>query len=399
MPPWQFIEAVQGSNGANASVATSTITKSGGGSAWDAGAATNQTFSGDCFVEVTVTSIVTTRWFGLSLDVGLDNTTIDYAIRYDVADYSVYENGVLKQAATGLVAGDTLRIERIGTTVRFFRNGEMYYSSSTPSSGALRFTVNIFNVGAELSSVRVYDGVSKTWPALTWATTNETVSAGTTLITRRMTFAAPTKLQAGDQLIVVLASQGGEFVSAASSTWGFVDIISSTNRRGFAIYRRIATSSEPASYTFDLNVKQETLGMMLVYRSLDLTAAIVGGSASDVASATTWSCPSRTLTRYSDLYFGLVLQVSAIGSLTVPTDSTYRLDFTQSVFGFVTPKLLAFDFSAEAIGATDTKRVTASVASSGAVASIAVSGLPAPGAGLSWLPPTPGAIGLPSEGI
>lgn len=224
-----------------------------------------------------------------------------------------------------------------------------------------------------------------------------TNAANTPTSTRRITFTAPTKMQPGDQLVAIFASQAAETFVGTSVAWAFVNAFTSPTR-GVAVYRRVVTSDEPSSYTFDTSVSQETLGALLVYRGLDNTLALVGSSGVDLSAQTVFPCPARTLARYSDLYIGGVLQVPSVGAVTPPSDAAERIEFTQSALGVTTLRLELFDFAANAVGTTDTKRAT-TASSSGAAFSIALAGSTAPGPGLSWSPPVAGAIGLPVEGI
>jgi hypothetical protein len=119
------------------------VQKSGGGGGFDAGVVSSQVFTGDCFVEWTVNDLAQNCRIGLSAEQGIDPAAFDYMIRYDVTDYSVYEDNVLKLFATGLALNDVLRIERQGQTVRFRRNGVVYYTSSTPSTRPLYLCIGI----------------------------------------------------------------------------------------------------------------------------------------------------------------------------------------------------------------------------------------------------------------
>ncbi len=402
-PPWKFIATAQGMNAANATLVTGKLTKTGGvDGTWDAGASTVQTIAGDGFVEMLATETNKYRMIGLNAtDASVNFTDIDYGLLLDgVGTLTVYENGTLRGTFGTYATGDILRVERIGTQVRYYNNGELRYSSGVAATGAFRVDASLFGSSAVIDGIRFYDGTTKTWLALSWQNvTNITTATGPSSMTRRITFAAPTSVREGDHLIAIFAGQGPEFISASSNAWPFVNIFTSaTNNRGFAVYRRIATAAEPSTYMFDLNVTQETLGALLIYRDLDPASTWVGGSATDHSAQTTFPCPSRTLTRYSDLYVGLALEVPSVGVIAPPSDSNERIEFTQNALGapFSTLRLEAFDFAAEAIGATDTKRATMAAAS-GVAASFALQGMIAPGPGL-YIPPGAKVLGLPIAG-
>jgi hypothetical protein len=401
MPPAQFVEAVQGTNGTGASVATALITKTAGGSAWNAGASSVQRLAGDGHLEIVASETNKDRKIGFGATHNVDGSQIAHGFALGLTGYYVAESGLTPFGPFSYATGDVFRVSRVGTTVRYYKNGELVYTSAASSSGNVLVSSSLFDSGATLSGVRLYDATAASWTTLSWENVvNVSAAAGALHTTRRLTFSAPAKMRGQDQLVVLLASQGAELVSALSSTWGFVNAYTSdTNKRGLAVYRRVCTDDEPTAYTIDLAVTQETLGALLVYRGLDNTAALVGGSGVDLSAQTTFPCPSRTLTRYSDLYLGAVLQVPTVGVVAPPADGTERVEFTQNALGapFSTLRLELFDFLANAVGATDTKRATMA-SSSGAAFSLALSGLAAPVAGV-FSPPVAGAIGLPVEGI
>lgn len=400
MPAWQCVDVVQGANVVRGPVLTSTLTKTGGVDAvFNAGASSVNTLVGDGFLEVTGPVVAGNgRCVGLSTaDPDQNFTTIGWMIAFDNPNYGLWEMGA--QVATGTwVAGDTFRIERRGTTIRYFKNGEVLFTSNTATAAPLMIDSSFSNLTTFLTGIRLYDGTTKTWPAVVWRNVvNATVTAGAAVTTRRLTIAAPPKTRAGDHVVVILASQGGVSVVASNVTWAFVDAVSSANRREFRVLRRRATD-EPAAYTIDVAETQEVVALLLVYRNTEDAAATIAASAADVAVATIWPCPKRTLLRATDLYLGLAMQIPSLGGMQVPADANFRANFIPpTVYGFFSPRLLAFDFAADVVGATDDKRATADVATSGAVASFALSGRPPPA--LSWLPVAPGAIGLPVEGI
>lgn len=399
MPPWQFIEAVQGVNGAGATVATTLITKTAGGAAWNAGASSVQTLAGDGHLEIVATETNKDRKIGLATAHNVDGSQINFGFALGLTGYFVAELGLTPVGPLAYATGDVFRVSRVGTTVRYYKNGELVHTSAASSSGNLLVSASMFDSASTLDGIRLYDAAAASWTTLTWGNVvNVSVAAGASHTTRRLTFAAPVKMRAGDQLVALLASQGAELVSAPSSTWGFVDAFTSaTNKRGLAAHRRVASDDEPASYTFDLNVTQETLGALLVYRGLDNAAAAIGGSGVDYAATNNFICPQRTLARHSDLYIGAVVLVNP-GAATVPppggSDTVERDEFSQIALGVNTLLLEIFDYRANHATAVG-KRVIPTLASSGAAFSVALAGLPAAGAGLS----TTGALGLPVVGV
>lgn len=407
MPPWQFVQSVQGINAGGVVVSTSKAAKTAV-AGWDAGARATPTLSADGFVEMKVDATGKYRAFGLSA-AGATPVHVNSIGRgfYLKGGGTPTEFGVLElgsERLTGVYAvGDVFRVQRVAGVVTYWKNGELVYTSSIlgPLNGAAQSDLAIFDQNANVPALRAYDATLLSWPALAWTTTNCTVTPDAPASARRITFAAPTKMRAGDQIVVILAGQGTEFVSATNVTWDFLNTFeSATNKRGVAIYRRIVTDSEPLTYTFDLNATQETLGGLIVFRSLDNSTAWVGGSGVDFTAVTLFPMPSRTMTRYSDLYLGIVLQKPS-GSVdgSPPGSLGTLLNFSQSALGVNTLRLYATALCVERVGATDVKNASSLAAQAGMAASVALQGLIAPGQGLTWTPLAAGAIGLPAEGI
>lgn len=405
MPPVQWIQSVAGANVARTGVQTATLTRGAAADAWTAGACSTQAIAGDGFLEFVVDSTGKYRAIGFSVvaaSSSINQSQIGNGIYLKggatPTDYGVIEGGVEVLTST-YAAGDVFRVQRVGTQVTYYKNGERVWTAAAAVAGARMVDAAMFTASSLLQNVRLYDGTAKAWTAITWTVTNTTAAAGALLVPRRLTFAAPTKMQRGDQLVVIMASQGAEFISSTNITWEFVDAFTSPTRlRGVAVYRHVVTDADPTSYSIDLNVTQETLGALLLYRGLDV-APIVGGSAVDFTAVASFPCPSRTLTRYSDLYLAIVL-LNPSGSVDGNPPGSFGplAYFTQSALGVSTLRLYVAHYIAETVGATGALSPASVGNQSGIAASVALQGLPAP-SGPSFNPPISGAIGLPTEGI
>jgi len=115
-----------------------TLTSTAGG--WFAGASSAQRITADGAVEITGTrEDGNSRFIGLAYtDPDAGFSSIDYALQlFRNGALRVFENGDYKGIKGTFVTGDILRIERIGTTVRYLRNGVVQYTSAVPSSGDL----------------------------------------------------------------------------------------------------------------------------------------------------------------------------------------------------------------------------------------------------------------------
>lgn len=407
--PWQFVAVAQGTNASNASVATAKITKTGGvASTWDSGAASVQSIAADGFVEFVVNATGTYRSIGLSALSGSPSTidnTIDWSINLrgggTPTALLVTENGNLVFTGTYAV-GDTFRVGRVGTQIRYYKNGELIWTSAVAANGSLMVDTAFFDSASIIDAIRLYDGASKTWRALAFVTTNTTVTAGTSFTTRRLTFTAPTTIREGDHAIAVIGSQGPEFVSATSVAWDLLaTYYSATNNRAVSVYRRIATDGEPIAYTFDLAVTQDTIGGLLVYRNLDPALVIRAGGLTDFSSNTIASPPAVAQLRASDLLLSGVLLVGATPTIAPTLDAVERLDFTQALVIPAAGITLKLEANEAKVSALSTVRRSAllSVAGSGAAFSFGLAGMPLPVHDSTFAPVVPGAIGLPVEGI
>ena len=90
-------------------------------------------------MEYEAVSTATNRMLGLSnSDADANWNTIGYAI-YALSGgaLQVFENGASRGGFGTYQSGDILRVERVGTTVAYRRNGAVFYTSAVPSTGAL----------------------------------------------------------------------------------------------------------------------------------------------------------------------------------------------------------------------------------------------------------------------
>lgn len=122
----------------------------------------------DGWFEFTVTETNTSKFIGFndSNSGGTSNSDINYAFQLYYSTLYIQENSAWKATVTGLVPGDVLRMERIGTTISFKRNGiPITTSTITPSTTAL-FIDNTFHLGGNtIAGVRA-----------SFATTTQTIS-------------------------------------------------------------------------------------------------------------------------------------------------------------------------------------------------------------------------------
>lgn len=143
----------------NVSASGSTLTKTAGGSAWNAGASSVQVLQANTsgYVETTLSSTTHVAMLGLSdTDPDAGNASIDFGFRMNGNVMEVHENGVVKftGASGSLVVGDVLRIHRLGSTIYYLKNGKIVYTSAVVSTSALLVDVSIFSPTGVLSAVK-----------------------------------------------------------------------------------------------------------------------------------------------------------------------------------------------------------------------------------------------------
>jgi RHS repeat-associated protein len=143
------------------SVNGNTITKTAA-SAWgNAGAASVNLLPAnvDGWVEVTQPSGQTNGAFMFGFNdsnIDANFTSIDYAIHISnsIQGAGVYENGVSKGTPVPYTTGDIFRIERVGATVLYKKNGITFYTSLVSSSSALIADAAIFTSGYRVNNAR-----------------------------------------------------------------------------------------------------------------------------------------------------------------------------------------------------------------------------------------------------
>ncbi|MDR4497616.1 MAG: fibronectin type III domain-containing protein [Candidatus Scalindua sp.] len=141
------------------------ITKTASAAWGNGGAASLESFTGDGgveFVESAANASATGRpMCGLSStnrDASYD--TIEYAIYLrntgSVVQLQVYEKGTDKGTFGTYRVGDVFRVERIGRTIFYKRNGNTFYTSTTPTDLPLLVDTAIYNNGGEIRDAKVF---------------------------------------------------------------------------------------------------------------------------------------------------------------------------------------------------------------------------------------------------
>ncbi|AUC16625.1 hypothetical protein BTO06_16375 [Tenacibaculum sp. SZ-18] len=140
------------------SVSDNIITKVGGGNtSWDGDISTQGSINGDGYVEFISETKGKYYMAGLSNN---NNTasfqSIKFAIYINHSVY-IYESGANKGIRLSYNAGDIFRVERIGNTIHYKKNGETFYVSTKKSTEELFGDVSMYHTGAQIRDLKIVD--------------------------------------------------------------------------------------------------------------------------------------------------------------------------------------------------------------------------------------------------
>jgi hypothetical protein len=179
-PPPSVTDGVQWMFTVNVTAAGSVLTKTSGCDGCpDASAVSSGQVSGSGLVQFVAPEAGTLRYVGLGYGgPGTAPADINYALRLQNGVVEVRENNAYR-VEVGFAAGDTLAIAVENATVKYSKNGAVFYTSSTPASSALRLHAVFFNAGSTISGV-AFGGTSTVASATTPAATPPTTATSTT---------------------------------------------------------------------------------------------------------------------------------------------------------------------------------------------------------------------------
>ncbi|CAL2090442.1 exported protein of unknown function [Tenacibaculum sp. 190524A02b] len=134
------------------------ITKASG-SVWAVGLATSGSFNQDGYVEFSATQVNKYYMVGLSnVNTNAHYNTIKYAIYIRNSNtVHIYEKGKPKGQKTTYKLGDVFRVERIGNTIYYKKNNEIFYTSQTPSTGSLLGDISMYHTGGQIKDFKIVD--------------------------------------------------------------------------------------------------------------------------------------------------------------------------------------------------------------------------------------------------
>ncbi len=154
IPPTPVYVPVSWTNLVGVSLSSNTITKTAAAGWGNAGAASVQTIPANGGVRFTVQETSTYRMAGLATsDVNANFTSINYALYFRVDGIvQIYESGTFKADGVDYLPGDVFTVERVGTSIRYRKNGFVFYASTVPSSGSLLVDSSLYTTGCSLSA-------------------------------------------------------------------------------------------------------------------------------------------------------------------------------------------------------------------------------------------------------
>ena len=156
---------------------------SGGSNTWNAGAMSTQSLSASpepqsvtfmCKVGGSVAAGLTNQESGLSYE------DIQFAVSCQAdGKLSVFESGTYVGAFGDWATTDVYKVQVTGTTVQYYKNGEVFYSSATPATFPLHVDVSMIGEGTKLSDVAMCVPSPCVSSAATWAdATNVAAASG-----------------------------------------------------------------------------------------------------------------------------------------------------------------------------------------------------------------------------
>ena len=134
-----------------------TITKNGGTTNWDAGAFSVQSIASDTngWIEFSAGETNTYKMMGLSAtNPNASYASIAYALYFlNDGTVQIYENGAFKGTFGTYNTTDVFRVERVGTTVYYKKNGAAFYPSTITSTGVLYGDCSLYTPNSSIKNI------------------------------------------------------------------------------------------------------------------------------------------------------------------------------------------------------------------------------------------------------
>ena len=127
----------------------------------DASAVSEQLLTGAAIATFMAPESGTLRFVGLgSGGGGTAAGDINFALRLQGGVVEVRESSAYK-TDVGFAAGDVFQITMEIGVVRYWKNGSLFYTSTSPAPAAMRVHVAMFNAGAAIANVTLMSGLNE----------------------------------------------------------------------------------------------------------------------------------------------------------------------------------------------------------------------------------------------
>lgn len=142
----------------NATVNGTSLTKTGGITTDDAGAAsTQQILTGDGYVEWTNPAVNKIYWVGLTTapNPGFNFSGIDFGIGISMAQVNTVESGATTPGVSTTVAGDVFRVSVDSNVITYWQNGNLLATSGGTPTFPLLVDCSLMSLGAVVEDAEI----------------------------------------------------------------------------------------------------------------------------------------------------------------------------------------------------------------------------------------------------
>ncbi len=218
-----------------------------------------------------------------------------------VADGGAVE--VTWSASTDDVGVTGYTVRRDGAVVATVSSGLAYSDSAVSAGQTYRYTVEAFDAAGNVSGASAEAVVTVPADPPGQGISLRAVETGSNLATETLTVPMPTS-GAGDVLLATVDVRGKPAITAPGG-WTLVRQDTSGTALRKATYWRLATASEPASYTWQFSLARAAVGTILAYDGVSATDPIQASSGQPNAGSTSITAPSLTTTTPDAVVVGL----------------------------------------------------------------------------------------------
>ncbi len=158
--------------------------------------------------------------------------------------------------------------------------------------------------------------------AITWVDSSTT--AGSSAVSS-IAVTKPAGLTTGDLMLAYVATRGGgQFPAPISAPPGWSAVLTDDDGSsiGVAIFRKVATAAEPASYSFALGASDRTAASIVVFRGVDGTNPVNASGSQVNAASTTYTAPSITSNSANTMLVTFHGAVNGNGTVATSTGMT-----------------------------------------------------------------------------